>query len=163
MRWEAGWKTLIGVELDTIYLMCRNKGANSLEAGMWGCSFCVLFFPPFCGLLASLVQRTMQTKPSRRIASDHYHLPSHSLILPLTLAAFQLPYENYTLHFSMLIGADEILAFHPFCVPKMPTPLSTPLMAFLYRPHKSPPVSTGGHGPLLAPIHPPLCARSVIG
>lgn len=59
----------------------------------------------------------------------------------------------------MLIGADEILAFHPFCVPKMP---STPLMAFLYRPHKSP-VSTGGHGPLLAPIHPPLCARSVIG
>lgn len=55
MRWEAGWKTLIGVELDTIYLMCCDKGANSLDAVMWGYSFgpCSVF-PSFLWTFSQL-------------------------------------------------------------------------------------------------------------
>lgn len=52
----------------------------------------------------------------------------------------------------MLISADEILEFYPIHLPKCQL---VPLMAFLYRPHKSPPVPPSRHGPLLAPYPSP--------
>lgn len=62
-----------------------------------------------------------------RIRSNHYHLPSTSLISPLAPVAFQPTCEMTLFHLSRLISADEILGFHPSCVPKMPV---CPLMAF---------------------------------
>lgn len=49
---------------------------------------------------------------------------------------------------NMLISADEIFGFNPSCMPKMP---ASPLMAFLYRPHESPSVPTGGPKPFICP------------
>lgn len=57
------------------------------------------------------------------------------------------------------MSANEILGLQPSLVPKRP---ASPLMAFLYRPHKSPSVPAGGHSSLLPPIHAPR-SGSLIG
>lgn len=87
------------------------------------------FFYFLCGVTASLAGRTMELscRLSRGRESDptiiiHLTHPTSRPHCILTHIRNDSPF-----HLSMLISADEILGFHPSCVPKMP---ASPLMAF---------------------------------